>query len=118
MVQWKPLASTSWSLIAAGLHPWGSLDGLRHQRGRRHLDFAACDVGRGATNADRGHDASALARLGFDFAAAPYRDALLHRKAIGLPAKIRLRCDCPDEAGTRGACRELLFLAEAWSRHP
>src|SRR5262245_66463233 len=30
---------------------------LRHKRGRRNLDFAAGDVGRGTTNADRGHDA-------------------------------------------------------------
>jgi hypothetical protein len=27
---------------------WGTLDGLRDKRGRGHLDFAACDVGRGA----------------------------------------------------------------------
>ena len=38
----------------------GTLDGLRQKRGRRHLDFAASYVGRGTTNADRGHDVSAL----------------------------------------------------------
>jgi hypothetical protein len=27
-------------------------DGLGHKRGRRHLDFAACEVGRSTTNAD------------------------------------------------------------------
>jgi len=26
----------------------GSVDGLRHKRGQRYLDFAACDVGRGS----------------------------------------------------------------------
>ena len=39
---------------------WGTLDGLRDKRGRGHLDFGACDVGRGATHADRGHNASLL----------------------------------------------------------
>ena len=43
----------------------------RDERGLRHLDFAACDVGRGATDADRGHNAVALTRLCFDFASAP-----------------------------------------------
>src|SRR5689334_8572938 len=38
----------------------GTLEGIRHERERRHLDFGAGDVGRGTTNADRGHDASAL----------------------------------------------------------
>jgi len=52
---------------------------LRHKRGRRYLDFAACDVGRGTTNADRGHDVPALASLGFNFASAAHQDALLDR---------------------------------------
>jgi hypothetical protein len=51
---------------------WGTLDGLRDKRGRGHLDFAACDAGRGATHADRGHNAVALTRLCFDFASAPH----------------------------------------------
>src|SRR5215469_4470968 len=84
--------STPTVSILVQLHPWGALDGLRHKRGRRHLDFAACNVGRGTSNADRGHGASALTRLRFDFAAAPHRDALFDRKAIDHPAKIRLRC--------------------------
>src|SRR6516162_2940044 len=50
----------------------GALDGLRHERGRRHVDLAACDVGRGTSDADGGHNASALTRLCFDFAAAPH----------------------------------------------
>src|SRR5512143_2825434 len=49
---------------------------VRHKRGRRNLDFAASDVGRGTTNADRGHDASALTRLRFHFASEPHQDAL------------------------------------------
>src|SRR5437763_9542793 len=48
-----------------------AVDGLRHQRGRRHIDFAACDVGRCTTNAHRGHDAPALASLRFNFASTP-----------------------------------------------
>ena len=66
----------------------GTLDGLRHKHERRNLDFAASYVGRGTTNADRGHDASALTCLRFHFASAPHQDALLDRKAIGRPAKI------------------------------
>ena len=91
----------------------GTLDGLRHKRGRRHLDFAACDVGRGATNADRGYDASALTRLRVDFASAPHRDTLLDRKAIGRPAKIGLRCHCPDQGGTSCARRGIFFDAQS-----
>src|SRR6202030_2241095 len=106
-----------WSLIAAGLHAWGTLDGLRHKHGRRNLDFAASDVGRGTTNADRGHDASALTRLRFDFASAPHRDTLLDRKAIGHPAKIGLRCHCPDERGTSAACRRIFFDAQRGCPH-
>src|SRR5207237_10139607 len=83
----------------------GALDGLRHQRGRRHLDFAACDVGRGATNADRGHDVSTLTSLRFNFAWTPHRDTLLDRKVIGRSAKIMLRCHGPDEGGTSAARR-------------
>ena len=52
---------------------WGTLDGLRDKRGRRHRDFATYDVGRGATHADRGHNAVARTRLCFDFASAPSR---------------------------------------------
>ena len=52
---------------------WGTLDGLRDKRGRGHPDFAACDVGRGATTLTR-HNAVALTRLCFDFASAPHRD--------------------------------------------
>ena len=59
---------------------WGTLDGLRDKRRRGHLDFAACDVGGGATHADSGHNAVALTRLCFDFASAPHRDTLLDRK--------------------------------------
>src|SRR5436190_13876153 len=95
----------------------GTLDGLRHNRGLRHLDFAACDVGRGTTNADRGHNASAPTRLRFDFASAPHRDTLLDRKAIDRPAKIGLRCHCPDEAGTSSACRRIFFDAQRGSPH-
>ena len=69
---------------------WGTLDGLRDKRGRGHLDFAACDVGRGTTNADRGHHVVALPRFRFDIASAAHQDALLDRKAIGHPAKIGL----------------------------
>src|SRR5437870_12786494 len=72
---------------------------LRLKRKRRHIDLAACDVRCCAANADRGHDASTLTRLRFDFASAPHQDALLDRKAIGHPAKIALRCHCPDDAG-------------------
>ena len=68
----------------------GELIQLRHKRERRNLDFTAGDVGRGTTNADRGHDASALTRLRFHFASAAHQDALLDRKAIGRPAKVRL----------------------------
>src|SRR6266436_4083678 len=57
------------------------------KRGRRQVDFAAGDVGRGTTNADRGHDASALTRLRFHFASAPHHNTLLDRKAIGRPDK-------------------------------
>src|SRR5512146_3516046 len=78
----------------------GAFDGLRHERRRRYLDFAACDVGRGTTNADRGHDASALTRLGFDFASAPHRDTLLDRKAIGRPPRITLRGPPAAHGGT------------------
>src|ERR1700719_2461373 len=106
-----------WSLIAAGLHAWGTLDGLRHKHGRRNLDFAASDVGRGTTNADRGHDASALTRLRFDFASAPHRDALLDRKAIGRTAKILLRCHGADEGGTGAARRGIFFDAQRGSPH-
>src|SRR5579864_25726 len=91
----------------------GALDGLRDKRGLRHLDFAACDVGRGTTNADRGHNASALTRLRFNFASTPHRDTLLDREVIGRPAKIGLRCHCPDEAGTSGACRESSSMPSA-----
>src|SRR5712671_3512170 len=87
----------------------GTPEGLRHKRGRRNLDFAASDVGRGTTNADRGHDASALTRLRFDFASAPHRDTLLDRKAIGRPAKIMLRGHGADEGGTGAARRGILF---------
>src|SRR5271165_7039517 len=93
------------------------LGALRLKRKRRHLDFAACDVSRGTTNADRGHDASALTRLRFDFASAPHRDALLDRKAIGHPAKIALRCHCPDEGGTSAACRGIFFDAQRGCAH-
>jgi hypothetical protein len=73
------------------VHPhWGTLDGRRDKRGRRHLEFVACDVGRGATHADRGHNAIALTSLCFDFASAPHRDTLLDRKTVGRPAKIGL----------------------------
>jgi hypothetical protein len=57
----------------------GTLEGLRHKRERRNLDFAAGDVGCGTTNADRGHDASALTRVRFHFASAPHQDTLLDR---------------------------------------
>ena len=57
----------------------GTLDGLRQKRGRQNLDFAASYVGRRTTNADRGHDVSALTRLRFDLASAPHQDALLDR---------------------------------------
>ena len=50
---------------------WGTLDGLRDNRGR-------------------GHNAVALMRLCFDFAPAFHRDALLDRKPVGRPAKIGL----------------------------
>ena len=66
---------------------WGTRDGLRDKRGRGHLELAACDVGRGATHADRGHNAVALTHLCFDFASAPHRDTLLDRKTVGRPAK-------------------------------
>src|SRR6266581_7574755 len=95
----------------------GALDGLRHKRGRRHLDFAACDVGRGTTNADRGHDASALTRLRFDFASASHRDTLLDRKAIGRPAKIMLRGHDADEGGTGGARSGIFLDAERGRPH-
>src|ERR1700730_8744944 len=95
----------------------GALDSLRQERGRRHLDFAASEVGRGTTNADRGNDASALTRLRVDFASAPHRDALLDRKPIGRPSKIGLRCHRPDEGGTSGACRDIFFDAHRGSPH-
>src|SRR6266851_1846706 len=69
------------------------------------------------TSADGGHHAVALARLRFDFASAPHRDALLDRKAIGRPAKIGLRCHCSDEAGTSGACRGIFFDAQRGCPH-
>src|SRR5438445_8615294 len=87
------------------------------QRGRRHLDFAACDVGRGTPNADRGHDASALTRLRFDFASASHRDTLLDRKPIARPAKIMLRCHDADEHGTGGARRGIFLDAERGGPH-
>src|SRR5580658_635471 len=90
---------------------------LRHKRKWRHLDFAACDVGRGTTNADGGHGVSALTRLRFYFASAPHRDSLLDRKAIRHPAKIRLRCHCPDEGGTSAACRGIFFDAQRGGPH-
>lgn len=62
---------------AAHAH-WGTLDGLRDRRGRGHRDFTACDVGRGATHADR-HNAVALTRLCFDSSSAPH-DSLLDSK--------------------------------------
>src|SRR5260221_8659254 len=93
------------------------LDGLRHKRGRRHLDFAACDVGRGTANADRGHDASTLTRFRFDSAPAPHQDTLLDRKAIGRPAKNMLRCYGPDEGGTSAACRGIFFDAQRGCPH-
>src|SRR5436190_14416790 len=91
---WNSLQSEWIGLIVLGA--------LRHKRGPRHVDFAACDVGCCTTNNDRGHHVVALTRLRFDFASAPHRDALLDRKAIGRPAKIGLRCHCPDEGGTSG----------------
>src|SRR5271154_3223768 len=96
---------------------WGTLDRSRHKRGRRHLDLAACDVGRGTSNADRGHDASALTRLRFDFASAPHRDTLLDRKAIERPSKIMLRCHGADEGGTGAARRGILFDAQRGCAH-
>src|SRR6266853_6961163 len=81
----------------------------RHKRGRRHVDFATCDVGRGATHADRGHNAVALTRLRFDLASAPPRDTLLERKKIGRPAKIGLRCHGADAGGTGAARRGIFF---------
>ena len=66
---------------------WGTRDGLRDKRGRGHLELAACDVGRGATLADRGHNAVALTHLCFDFASALHRDTLLDGKTGGRPAK-------------------------------
>src|SRR5438132_839476 len=98
-----------------------AVDGLRHQRGRRHLDFAACDVGRCATNADRGHDASALMGLRFNFAWTPHRDTLLDRKVIGRPAKIMLRCHGANEGGTGAARRGTYILLQnelAWITKP
>src|SRR4029077_1322424 len=83
----------------------------------RHLDFAACDVGRGTANADRGHDASTLTRFRFDSATAPHQDTLLDRKAIGRPAKIMLRCYGPDEGGTSAACRGIFFDAQRGCPH-
>src|SRR6202034_3516715 len=91
--------------------------GARLKRKRRHLDLAACNVGCCAANADRGHDASALTRLRFDFASAPHRDTLLDRKAIRRPAKIGLRCHCPDEGGTSAACRGIFFDAQRGCAH-
>src|SRR5947209_18199743 len=63
----------------------GALRGLRHQRGRRHLDFAAGDVCRGTTNADRGHDVPTFTSLRFNLASTPHRDTLLDRKTIVRP---------------------------------
>src|SRR5215470_20279590 len=40
-----------------------ALDGLRHERGGRDVDLAAGDVGRGTSDAERGHHASALSSL-------------------------------------------------------
>src|SRR5213075_2482155 len=85
----------------------GALDGLRHQRGRWHFDFAACDVGRGTTNADRGYDVPTLASLRFNFAWTPHRDALPDREVIGRPAKIMLRSHGANEGGTGAARREI-----------
>src|ERR1700676_1295968 len=93
------------------------LDDLRHKRGRRHLDFPAGDADRGATNTDRGHDASALTRLRFDFASAPHRNTLLDRKAIGRPVKIMLRCHDADEGGTGAARRGIFFDAKRGCPH-
>src|SRR5436190_493208 len=95
----------------------GALRGLRHQRGRRHLDFAACDVGRGTTNADRGHDIPTLTSLRFNLASTPHGDTLLDRKTIVRPGKIGLRCHCPDEGGTSGACRGILLDAQRGCPH-
>src|SRR5436309_4348909 len=107
----------SWLLFPPVYTHGGVLHGLRHKRGLRHLDFAACDVGRGTTNADRGHDTSALTRLRFDFASASHRDTLLDRKAIGRPAKIMLRCHDADEGGTGGARRGIFLDAERGRPH-
>ena len=72
----------------------GTLDGLRHKRERRNLDFAASDVGRRTTNADRGHDASALTRLRFDLASAPIKTPCWiefeSHEALGFPQKHKL----------------------------
>src|SRR5215469_7677756 len=95
----------------------GALDGLRNKRGRWHLDFAACDVGRGTSDANRGHDASTLTRLRFDFASAPHRAALLDRKPLSHPAKIGLRCHYRDEGGTSAACRGIFFDTQRGCAH-
>src|SRR5215469_2011503 len=42
--------SNHWHLRVTRIR--GALDGLTHERGRRHVDLAACDVGRGTSDAD------------------------------------------------------------------
>src|SRR5579864_7647536 len=71
----------------------------------------------GASNADRGNNASALPRLRFDFASPPHRDTLLDRKAIGRPAKIVLRCHGAREGGTGGARSGIFFDAQRGCKH-
>src|SRR5581483_10602594 len=117
ILQLKSAATSAISPAAIRSKQMGDLDDLRHKRGGRHLDFAACDVGCCASNADRGHDTSALACLGFDFAPTSHRDTLLDGKAIGAPAKTGPRCHCPDEGGTSATRRGIFFDAERGRPH-
>src|SRR5262249_50864834 len=113
----KIVFAAFFSLVKRAMSATAELFQLRHKRGRRNLDFAAGDVGRGTPNADRGHDASALTRLRVDFASAAHRDALLDRKAIGRPAKTMLRCHGADEGGTGAARRGIFFNTQRGCPH-
>jgi phenazine biosynthesis-like protein len=86
-------------LVVAGNARDAELFQLRHRRGQRNLDFAASDVGRRTTTADRGHDASALTRLRFDFASArPCRPRRRHGCRPNRPLRRRPRNICGNGA--------------------